>query len=127
MANDTELFSERLNRIQRERKRKGTGMGFVIHPDGIVTPIRNRSSRLRFAFPLKGLITALIVVVAVKAYIMWVLGTEAYVFEIEKLLAGAAYEQVAAMILLPDALSLWVVEQYNAIYAFMQAGFASSV
>jgi hypothetical protein len=101
-------------------------MGFVIHPDGIVTPIRQSPSRLRFGFPLRGLILGLIAALAVKSYLMWALGIEIYTLEMRSLLSGTAFEQIAAMVLMPDALSLWLVERYEDVYIFVQAGLAAS-
>lgn len=125
MVNETEHFNDRLNRIQRGRRRNRGGMGFVVHPDGVISPIGNPSSRLRFGFPLKGLLIALVVAVAVKAYLMWAVGTEIYALEVTTLLSGTAFEQAAGLVLMPDALSAWVVERYDAIYAFVQAGMAA--
>ena len=125
MLNETQHFNDRLNRIQNVRQRNRGGMGFVVHPDGIVTPIGKPSSRLRFGFPLKGLILGLVVAVAVKAYLMWVLGTDVYTLEVQSLLSGTAFEQIAALILMPDALSAWAVERYDDIYAFIEAGLAA--
>lgn len=125
MVNETEHFNDRLNRIQRVRRRNPAGMGFVVHPDGVVSPIGKPSSRLRFGFPLKGVLMGLVIAVTVKAYLMWFLGTDVYTLEVQTLLSGAAFEQAAAMVLMPDALSAWVVGQYDAIYAFIQAGLAA--
>lgn len=125
MVNETEQFNDRLNRIQNVRRRNRSGMGFVVHPDGVVTSIGRPSSRLRFGFPLKGLILGFIVAVAVKSYLMWAVGSEVYSLQVESMLTGQAFEQLAAMILMPDALSLWMVERYDEIYAFVQAGLAA--
>lgn len=126
MYNETEPFNQRLNRIERGRRRNSGGMGFIVHPDGVVSPIGKPSSRLRFGFPLKGLLLAFVIAVAVKAYLMWAVGTDVYTLEIETMLAGTGFEQAAALILMPDALSAWVVTQYDAIYAFVQAGLAAN-
>lgn len=125
MVNETEHFNDRLNRIQRVRRRNRSGMGFVVHPDGVVSPIGRPSSRLRFSFPLKGLLLGLVIAVAVKAYLMWILGTDIYALEVQSLVTGTAFEQIAAMILMPDALSAWVVERYDVFYAFVEAGLAA--
>lgn len=125
MVNDTQQFNERLNRIQSVRRRNRGGMGFVVHADGIVTPIHPRSSRLRFSFPLKGLLLGLMIVVAVKAYVMWVVGMDIYALEVQSLLAGTPFETSAGIILMPDAITVWAVERYDAIYAFIQAGMAA--
>lgn len=124
MVNETEQFNERLRRIQRSRRGKRGGMGFVVHPDGMTTPIGRPSSRLRFGFPLKGMLAGLAIAVAVKAYLMWFLGNDVYTLEVQTLLSGAAFEQAAAMVLMPDVLSAWVVERYREIYVFVQAGLA---
>lgn len=125
MINETDHFNDRLNRIQHVRRRNRGGMGFVVHPDGVVSSIGNPPSRLRFGFPLKGVLLGLIVAVAVKAYLMWFLGTDVYVLEVQSLLSGTAFEQAAAMVLMPDVLSAWVVERYDDVYAFVQAGLAA--
>lgn len=126
MVNETENFNDRVNRIQRvHHRRNRDGMGFIVHPDGIITPIAQRSSRLRFGFPLKGLLLGLIIVVAVKAYVMWVVGVDIYALEVQSLLAGAPFEQFAALILMPDAITGWTVGLYDAIFAFIQAGMAA--
>lgn len=124
MVNETEHFNNRLNRIQRGRRGRN-GMGFVVHADGVVSPLGQPSSRLRFGFPLKGLLVALVIAVAVKAYLMWFLGTDVYALEVQRLLVGSAFEQAAGLILMPDALSGWVVERYDDIHAFIQAGMAA--
>jgi hypothetical protein len=126
MNDVSENFADRLNRIQHGRRGRRSGMGFVVHPDGIVTSIGGGSSRLRFGFPLKGLLTALVIAVAVKAYLMWFLGTDIYTLEVQRLLAGSAFERLAAIVLMPDTLTGWVVERYEDIYVFVQAGFAAT-
>ncbi|MBY4895003.1 hypothetical protein KUL25_19770 [Rhodobacteraceae bacterium N5(2021)] len=100
-------------------------MGFVVHPDGIVAPIGKPSSRLRFGFPLKGVLAGFAIAVAVKAYLIWFLGADIYALEVQALLNGAPFEQIAAMVLMPDALSAWLVERYDAINIFIQAGLAA--
>lgn len=126
MLNESEHFNDRVNRIEQVRRRNRGGMGFVVHPDGVVSPIGKPSSRLRFGFPLKGLLLGFVVAVAVKAYLMWFLGTDVYALEVQSLLSGTAFEQTAAMVLMPDALSVWVVARYDVVYAFIQAGLAAS-
>lgn len=126
MNDVSENFADRLNRIERDRRGHRRGMGFIVHPDGVVTSIGGRSSRLRFGFPLKGLLTALFIAVLVKAYLMWFLGTDIYSLEMQRLLAGSAFERLAGIVLMPDVLTAWVVERYVDIYAFVQAGFAAA-
>lgn len=70
--------------------------------------------------------SALFIAVAVKAYLIWFLGTDIYTLEVQRLLAGSAFERLAAMVLMPDALTSWFVEQYQNIYLFVQAGFAAT-
>lgn len=126
MEQSTENFHDRLNRIQSGRRRRNGGMGFVVHPDGVVTAIGRPSSRLRFGFPLKGLLLALIVAVAVKGYMMWFLGVDVYELQVASLFEGSAFERLAGFVLAPDRLTLWVVERYEDIYAFVEAGVAAT-
>ncbi len=126
MNDVSENFNDRLERINSGRRGRGTGMGFVIHPDGVVTSIGGSSSRLRFGFPLKGLVSAMIIAVAVKAYLMWFLGTDIYILEVQRLLVGSAFERLAAIVLMPDGLTGWVIERYQDAYVFLQAGLAAN-
>lgn len=126
MVQDTEQFHDRLNRIQRGRRNRRGGMGFVVHADGVVTALGRPQSRLRFGFPLRGLLLALTAAVAVKAYLMWFLGIDVYTLQVTALLSGSNFEQAAGMVLMPDALSLWVVDRYEDIFAFIQAGLAAN-
>ncbi len=125
MVNETEQFQSRLHRIQRGRAKRRNGMGFVVHPDGVVTAIGRPSSRLRFAFPLKGLVLALMVAATVKAYLIWFLGVDIYTLEIQSLLSGSAFEQVAGLILMPDAVTGWLVERFADIDVFVRGGIAA--
>lgn len=101
-------------------------MGFVVHADGIVKPIGRPSSRLRFSFPLKGLLAAFVLLVAVKAYAMWVIGVDIYALEVATMLQGSSFERLAATLVMPDALTLWVVDRYDDAYAFVQGGLAAT-
>lgn len=126
MFDTTENFNDRLDRIQRGRRGRTSGMGFVIHPDGVVTSIGGGSSRLRFGFPLKGLLTAMLIAVIVKAYLIWFLGTDVYTLEVQSLLTGSAFERLAAIVLMPDGLTAWVVERFQDLYLFVQAGLSAT-
>lgn len=126
MMNETENFNDRLNRIQERRNGKSGGMGFVVHPDGVVTAIGDPKSRLRFGFPLKGLVISFVIAVAVKAYLMWFLGTDLYTLQVQSLLTGTAFEQTAGLILMPDALSVWAMERYDEVYIAFQTRLATA-
>lgn len=126
MENETENFQDRLNRIQQRRSGKNGGMGFVIHPDGVVTAIGDPASRLRFGFPLKGLLLALVIAVAVKAYLMWFLGTDIYALQVQSLLSGTAFDQTAGIILMPDTLSTWTMDRINDVYIAFQTRLATA-
>ncbi len=69
---------------------------------------------------------SLALAVAVKAYLLWFLGTDVYSFEVAALVDGSNFERVAGMILQPDALSLWLAGKYEVIHAFIQAGLAAN-
>ena len=99
-------------------------MGFVVHADGVVTALGRPSTRLRFGFPMRGLLLALTIAVAVKAYLIWFLGVDVYALQVGSLLSGSRLEQAAGMVLNPDALTLWVVDRYDDAFAFIQAGLA---
>jgi hypothetical protein len=88
----------------------------------VVTALGRPSSRLRFGFPLRGLLVSLALAVAVKAYLIWFLGIDVYTLQVTSLLSGSSFEQAAGLILMPDGLSNWVVARYDEIFAFIQAG-----
>ncbi len=125
MTSNSNNFTDRVNRIQAQRNGRQSGMGFVVHSDGVVTALGQPSSRLRFGFPLKGLLLAFILAVLVKGYVMWALGIDVYTLEVASLLEGSNFERVAGHLMMPDAMTVWVVDRYDAIYAFIQAGLAA--
>lgn len=100
-------------------------MGFVVHADGVVTALGRPQSRLSFGFPLRGLLLGFALAVAVKAYLIWFLGIDVYTLQVEALLSGSSFEQVAGMVLMPDALSIWVGDRYDDAFAFIRAGMAA--
>jgi hypothetical protein len=110
-------FRSRVQRIERARRNRVAGV-FVLQSNGLLVP---RQRHLRFGFPLRGLVTAFVISVAVKAYLIWVLGLESYSAEIVALLNGTSFQQAAARILMPDQLTMWVVGQFEALGAQMTA------
>lgn len=117
MNQDYPNFQTRVSRINRDRQNRVHGE-FVLHSNGILVP---KSRRLRFGFPLKGLVIAFVISVAVKAYLVWFLGTEAYQAEVLQLLQGSRLEVAAGRILLPDQLTMAVVGGYEWIAAQVAA------
>lgn len=122
MEKREETFIERLRRIEAEeanpirRRSKAQTRArpvLVIHGDGVVTTAKPTPRRLRFGFPLRGVITASIVVVLVKGFVIWALGSGEYTAQIEAMRDGPRPAQIAAHILAPDDLSLWIVSGYD--------------
>ncbi|NKX44157.1 hypothetical protein [Roseicyclus persicicus] len=68
---------------------------------------------LRFRFPFRGLLAAFVIAVAVKAYLIWFLGLDLYQAEVTELLNGTSFQQAAARILMPDQMTMWVVDRYD--------------
>jgi hypothetical protein len=127
MAQNQTTFSDRLQRIEetrsgggmfRRRRKRREERGVVVHPDGFAQPILAPRRRLRFGFPLKGLILACIFTVLVKAYLMWSLGDEIYGAAVVQLLNGNPFERAAGLVLAPDQLSNWVMDVYQYVYRF---------
>lgn len=102
-------FLARVERIERAWRNRARGE-FILQSNGLIVP---KQKRLRFGFPLRGLIMAFVIAVAVKAYLIWFLGTEVYSAEIVSLLNGTSFQQAAAHILMPDRVTLWVVGLYD--------------
>lgn len=127
MLEEQESFVERLRRIEAEQKsarliRRRPSRSepvMVVHADGVVTRRRATDDRLRFGFPLKGVLIAATLVVVVKAYLIWFVGPDAYSSMIAGLEAGSNFEQLAAQVLLPDYLSDRLVHVYDVIYLEM--------
>src|SRR6056297_11991 len=127
MARNQTTFSDRVQRIEGSRtnglfsrRRDGReAAGVVVHPDGFVQSMAPRSRRLRFGFPVKGVIFASVVAVLVKAYLIWTLGDDVYGAAVAPLLSGTQFERAAGLILAPDTVSLWLVDAYQQIYRFI--------
>lgn len=125
MAQDQTTFSDRVQRIEGERASgnqrsvRGIDRGVVVHPDGFTQTITAKPKRLRFGFPLKGVIFASVLAVLVKAYLIWTLGDDVYGAAVAQLLNGNEFERAAGLILAPDAVSLWIVDAYQQIYRFV--------
>lgn len=117
MNQDYPNFQSRVQRIDRARRNRVEGE-FVLQSNGLLVP---KTRRLRFRFPLRGLLTAFVAAIAVKAYLIWFLGLDLYQAEVLELLTGTSFEQVAGRILLPDHLTVWVVGQYDWIAAQIAA------
>ena len=128
MARNQTTFSDRIERIEESRrggffsrreKASQQRKSIVVHPDGFVQPIVVPSKRLRFGFPIKGVIFACLVAILVKAYLIWTLGDQVYADAVAQLLAGNQLERAAGLILAPDALTLRVVDGYQHVYRFL--------
>lgn len=116
MSDDYSDFQSRVKRISQAHRARVPG-AFVHRGDGLLVPRTRRL--LRFSFPLKGLIIAFIVSIAVKSYLIWILGADLYQAEVTRLLSGASFEQVAGQILMPDSVSMWVVSRFEWIYQYI--------
>jgi hypothetical protein len=109
MNQDYPNFQSRIRRINRSRRNRVVGE-FVLQSDGLLVP---KQRRLRFGFPFRGLFAAFVIAIAVKAYLIWFLGIDLYRAEVLELLSGSSFEQVAARIMMPDQLTMWVVGVYD--------------
>jgi hypothetical protein len=127
MERNQTTFSDRIERIEGSRRNpahfggRGGKMSesIVIHPDGFVQRITVPNRRLRFGFPLKGVIFACVVAVCVKAYLIWTIGDDMYGAAVAQLLNGNQFERAAGLVLAPDAVSMWLVDGYQQVYRFL--------
>lgn len=126
MAQNQTTFSDRVGRIGNARAasrsgrgNRGADHGVVVHPDGFTQTITPRPKRLRFGFPLKGVIFASVVAVLVKGYLIWTLGDDVYGAAVAQLLNGNGLERAAGLVLAPDAVSLFVVDAFQQIHRFV--------
>jgi hypothetical protein len=129
MAGNQTTFPDRLARIERarrgeprgRRRPKGNERHLVIHADGVAQPTSKRPRRLRFGFPIKGVLLSALAAVCVKGYLIWTLGDDVYGLAVAELLAGNQLERAAGLILLPDALSNAVVDLYQYVYRVLMS------
>ena len=115
MNQDYPEFQARVQRLERARRNRVQGE-FVLMSNGLLVP---KQRRLRFGFPLRGLILAFVIAVAVKAYLIWFLGLDVYQAEVLELLSGTSFERAAGQILMPDGLTMWVVGLYDSVAAMV--------
>jgi hypothetical protein len=127
MAGNETTFSDRLERIECRRRADSFGRrrsrdnnrSIVIHPDGVVQPVKAPRRHLRFGFPVKGVLLSCLAAILVKGYLMWMLGDEVYGLAVAELLAGNPFQRAAGLVLAPDAVSNAVVDLYQYIYRFL--------
>ncbi len=112
LQDKTTTFADRLERIKDAHDYRSSH-GLVTRPDGLLVP--QSQPRLRFTFPLKGLLFAFFVALNVKSYLIWVLGHETFNHAVLGLMNGSPLERVAGKILMPDDLSMRVVGIYDRI------------
>lgn len=117
MNEEHSQFRSRVGRINDAWRNRARGE-FILQSNGLLV---RKQRRLRFEFPIRGLILAFVIAVMVKAYLIWFLGLELYQMELLKLLGGTSFEQAAARILMPDQLTMWVVGQYDWIWGHVMA------
>jgi hypothetical protein len=126
MAQNQTTFSDRVQRIEGGRSvraslRRNNGHDHlpVVHPDGFSQSFTPRPRRLRFGFPIKGVLFASVFAVLVKGYLIWTLGDEVYGAAVAQLLSGNQFERAAGLVLAPDMVSLWIVDAYQHVYRFI--------
>lgn len=127
MAGNQTTFSDRIERIEAERHGRSKGRRrvqplddhLIVHADGIVQRVPSRARRLRFGFPIKGVLLASLAAVLVKGYLIWTLGDDVYGLAVAELLAGNQFERAAGLVLAPDAVSNAVVDVYQTLYRFI--------
>lgn len=105
-------FQHRVGRISRAHSRRAP-YAFTVRADGLVVP--KTRSRLRFHFPWRAMLAGFVTIVMVKGFLLFYLGTEGYQVRMEQMLAGSEYQEAAATILMPDAVSLWTADRMRAV------------
>ena len=110
MSQQIRLFERRVSRIERAYANRIPNT-YSIRADGLVVP--KRRSRLRFRFPLRALISGFLCAIFLKGFLIYQLGEASYTARIDTMLAGTTYEQMAAQILMPESVSLWVADQFQ--------------
>lgn len=107
-----EGFDERLSRIDRDRARMVHGYKAVVKDDGLIV---FRAAKPRRQMPLRGLLLVIAAAVGFKALVFGAIGAEAYDVRLADLRAGTAVEQMAAVVLAPDAATRFVVAQVEGL------------
>lgn len=116
MSDQTTTFQDRVGQIRKTHSRRDPH-SYTVRADGLVVP-RTRS-RLRFYFPWRAIVTGFLIVVLAKASMIAALGQEGYVAQVNTLLEGAVYQEVAASILTPDPVTSWTAERITAAIAWV--------
>lgn len=127
MAGNQTTFSDRLERIEkcrrgdvRDRRRgKRREHSILIHADGVAQVRPTPARHLRFGFPIIGVTLSCVAAVLVKGYLIWTLGDDVYGLAVAELLAGNAFERAAGLVLIPDAVSMAVVDVYQYLYRLL--------
>lgn len=110
-------FRSRVDRINRARQNRARD-ACVPRGNRVFVP---RHQRLAYSLPLKGLILAFVLVVMVKAGLIWIMGLDQFQIARAQLLDGSGVGQVAARILTPDQLSMAVVHQIDRLWGDIMA------
>ena len=105
-------FDRRMRRIVKRHRRLANGYVTVIDNNGLVVakPRRQLPGISWTAFV--GLFLALL---AFKAFLFASLGPETYAERVAKLANGTVIEQMGAVVMQPEPVTLWLVEQYKGL------------
>lgn len=104
-ASQFDEFERRMRRINRRHSKLSHGYVTAVNSDGlVVAKPQRRSSRGM----LRGLAVIVLVMFAFKGFLHAQLGPQAYQDRIDALAAGSVVEQVGAVVMTPDPVTLWI-------------------
>lgn len=104
-------FNQRVNRIER-RAAAQIPRNMYIRPDGLVG---YRRPIWRPGIPWHSLMLAVICALALKGFMIWHQGTEAYADRLAGLQSGTRGAQIAAQVLSMDPVSTWLADSLTLV------------
>lgn len=104
-------FAARVDDVVRRHGKAQSGYVRLEVRDGVLAPVERR--RVGFGASLRGIVYALGVLFALKAFLLFSLGTVTYTNRVAALDAGSIVEKMAGWMMQADPATQWIVAQIN--------------
>jgi hypothetical protein len=111
MDSNMSRFNQRVNRIERGAAAH-IPQNMYLRPDGLVA---YRRPIWRPGIPWRSMILAAICILALKGFMIWHQGTDAYAERLAGLQSGTRGAQIAAQVLSMDPVSTWLAESLTLV------------
>lgn len=117
MAVDAEFDRRTRNVVRKHRAMNRRGVRLKIGRDGLII---SRPKGRNF-YPMRLILPVLLLGFAFKGYLYQHLGPEAYADRVAMLAVGNLAEQLGAVLLQPEAVTLWIADQFGTLGAVTDA------